>query len=1055
VTQTDAPVQAVNGVVVQGRATAGEWVTTLSIAYSQDGYVWTAVGVFSANSNSYTRAILVFPSAVSARYLKLVPLTFNSWPSLRWNALVWASPCSTCLPGAYSLGISVSTCVACAAAPANAYFPAPGCGWLCNVGFFRNPTCTRCLDSSRCGAGQYRPNCTGGLLNDQGCTGSCTTKQQTQQAVYLGPSSDNSDSGCPWACNAGYFKDMIQSCTACPPPCGTGLYASAACVPLSSVAMVLPTCVPCLLPGSSTAWGAGTVPGNASSCPYTCNPGYYGQACLPWTAVCNPGYNWTAGTNTSDATCKACPYAGVYGYYFYITNLCSYYCTPGVGLSNATCQQCAAGKYKDSTSAAACAVCPQNTYQNSPGQSACIQVPANGLGNAGLTNFVCNGGYMRVYAMAPLTLLDTCGACPGNPVLNSLSVAWSACSVTSLACNPGYYLNWSALLLCVGCGLQPPANSVWAPYNASAVCPACTALQDRQVSCPFACNAGYYSQGFGCVRCATVTCSGGLYAQLCTGQVTFDSCLVCPYQLSGSRQMWVAQCQWQCLAGFWLQADACVTCSAGFFKASVGNQTCSGCGLGSCALSAISCIQCPPGTYSALSAASACLQCPFGTIAPLSNSSACRACPTGMWPQLYASSSGTSCLQCTWATPTAASPGGPCTNPAPPCPAGYYLPFSSAACLLCPQGTYCAMGSRQLFCTTSATTSVPATSVSDCTGPSLLVGTCGANLAGLYQCVPNAGFYGHSAAVCPYDAYCPQGSLMPLLCPAGFFAPLNSWSLSHCTISMQPPCRPGYFVPFDSSSCNACPAGCYCPDGPSVLACPLPATNFSSSPLSTSASQCVWGLCTSSSCPPNTQGPGPCLLQCRANAGYYYTPGTGASALCPPFAYYCPTGSVVPLPCPPTVTSCPQLGQYPTQPSLCPLAGTVSPTPTCQNCTGLPTFAYWTSYTDGACPFCCPANYYRYSSSTCNPQPSNLTCPVGQYVPPTPACFTSVQPCVSCPLPPSNQGFLNFTSVMPCTNMGCSPGFYLLNAICQPCPAGYSKFWPGNSTQCDQCADGT
>ena len=754
--------QTVKGVIMQGRATAAEWVTSFTLSYSLDAVLWTALATpLTGNVDSYSRVLAVAPC--TARYLQLTPTAYNQWPSLRWAALVQLVPCSTCLPGKYSQAINVSTCLQCATVlKAHADFTV-GCSWQCNVGYYNASSgCTQCSNSSACLAGQFRPPCTDGLTNTQGCTGLCTNRAQHSQALYLGPSTDNTATGCPWGCNAGFYKDsMVVSCTACA-ICGTGKYLTFSCSTPTDLAIAVgPTCAACTLPSlQAIATGPGTQPSNASSCPFTCNAGYWGPTCQAWTATCTLGYLWGAGTSTSDATCTACPYQGLPAYSFSAQNQCSFTCGVGYELFNGICQQCKAGFYKNTSAAIPCVQCGAATYQNSPGSPSCLSVPLNAINTANFTNFACNGGYMRVLAAPPTTLTDSCGTCPSNPVNNSLSMGWSGCTLVSLSCASGYYRNWTQGK-CLAC--QNPSNSAVAPFNASSFCASCTTVlpaQDMLVGCPFACNSGYF--GSSCTRCASASCSAGLFAQLCSGGATSDTCTTCPYQLTATCQMWVAQCQWQCLAGYSLGVNnsTCAACSVGKYKTGVGNQSCSSCAAGAYAASTISCVGCAAGTYTdtplatvcipcpsgkyqtavgslscsncaggsyaattvsccdcaagtyndGLGPATACTACQLGRIAALGGASACQAC-TVSWPHQFASTS-TLCAQCPWSTPFSAN-GSACGTQPPPCAAGYYVPYSGTTCLLCPQGTFCAAGQPPAFCP-GPYSAVPSVSAADC-----------------------------------------------------------------------------------------------------------------------------------------------------------------------------------------------------------------------------------------------------------------------------------------------------------------------------------------------------
>ena len=1080
--------QSVNGILTQGHALTSEWVTAFDLSYSLDSIIWNSAWTYvDVNSDSFTKVVTMIDGGpVFARYIQLLPTAFNTWPSLRWSVLLQKVPCATCQPGFFSVRNNVSICSACAAPPSNAFYYAGECdSWKCNIGFYRNGAiCVRCQNSFGCLSGQFRPQCTDGFTDTQNCTGICTNKPQITQSLYLGPSSDNTENSCPWGCNLGFFKNIaIQSCSPCPPPCDIGFYMSTTCIALSVLAMETPRCIACIIPSNSFAIGAGNMAGNASSCPITCNVGFWGTGswCSAWTAMCSNGFAWSPGTATSDARCTACPNAQDPNYVF-VQNTCSFTCGIRYELvQNGTlCQGCAAGKFKNNSLPIPCQLCPSNQYQNNPTQSECLNVPPNSVANEMRTWFTCNDGFF-LQGASIFSISDTCQACIGNPVLNSQQSIWRGCSLISLTCNQGFYRNWS-ILGCNACG-PVPVNSIQAPYNASAFCATCnTTISDRDklISCPFTCNAGFYhlsgSMVYGCTRCTTISCSLGFFPQLCTPPSLTDTCLVCTYQLS-PFQMWVHQCQWQCVAGYTLAANqaSCVLCPSGLFKTAVGNQSCIGCGAGLYALSALSCLGCLPGTFNNVSngAVSACTTCPVNTISA-HNASICTLCPTSSsWPNVYALASRTACVQCGWAMPIAIVWNHSCTHAVPPCRGGYYQPYGATICILCPQGTYCIEGQAPQYCTNSLSSTIPAISLANCSGPPQSISACTTNQ--ISQCIPNIGFYGLPPQSCPYDTYCPRGSLIPIACPSNrSFALMNSGSISNCTPQMMFPCRPGYYVsPMNGSFCMICVPGCYCSGNVAeIVACDA-TTNYSSPMGATSVLQCVSPLINGSSstitCPLNTRGQvlTQSFLQCRANAGFYYLPGASTSAIPCPSQFYCPVNSVIPIPCPLPPETCPLLGQYPTPNSLCPFSGAAQPSAACQSCSGLPSNAYWISNTDASCPFCCQTNYYSYSTSACNLQPDSSSCIGGEYMPIPLPCAKSVLSCLKCSESalPIGMTFVN-TSMRPsyniqgygiasgCSRIACAAGFRLSSNICLPCPAGTFKSWVGNDTVCYACPDG-
>ena len=1113
-TQLDlGSLQNVKGIVTQGRATAQQWATSINLSYSLDGTTWTSNSILlQGNTNSYSRQINFFSQyftppllVISARYLRLSPGTYNGWFSLRWNALVQLTPCSSCASGYYAPSISSSVCKACPSVPAtNVYFPGVGCTWLCNVGYYpAGGSCQPCSNSSHCAVGQYRPICTDGVNDNQTCSGQCTNKPQNTQAIYLGPSTDNTGNSCPWGCNAGFFKTTSQTCSSCQLSCGNGSYASFACTtPSTSAFAAGPQCMQCtsLIPNAFFS-GPGA-PGNASSCPFTCNYGFYLflNTCNAWISTCNTGYRWMAGSTTANAQCILCPYAGQAGYVYNQPQTCNYVCAVGYqplnsSASSVVCVQCPVGTYKGVASTGPCISCPPSTYNSNVGSAQCTPAPSNSIVNSQGTNFICNAGYMTSMG-TPIPPTTSCVPCPGYPILNAVQVQWSGCIVQGLACNVTYfYRNWS-LPGCIACPAFPPTHAVEGIYNASAFCLTCNstaATYDMIQQCPFVCNVGYYpssNNNYSCLPCTSpAPCLPGYYLQMCSGGISSNLCLNCTYQLNVG-QMWVAQCQWQCLAGYALNGNSngCVLCSSGTYKSIAGNQSCIACPPGSYTPTQTSCSQCTSGTYSSMYSSANCIACALGTFSAQNNATVCgncSACKT-CWPNLYASQTASStCGICSWATPTSlngVSCGTP--NPNPNCPAGYFVNYGATTCTLCPWGVYCTGVLTPVFCPSTNTSVQPAISLKNCTNNTVPT-LCPSNTILQQQCIPKAGFYGlpssGSVTQCPYDAYCPVGCLIPIACPTGLTAPLGSFTVANCTAYMVPPCRPGYYLPNASSLayCLPCPAGCYCP-GPSsmssIFGCNPASVNYSSPPLAFSSSQCVspttLGNNTSSSCPLNTQAPSQVatvvsILQCRANAGYYFIPSNKAIAIPCPINYFCPSGALVPTLCSTPPLVCSQNGTFPT-PLLCPQSMMVSPAAPCQTCTGLPLYATWSSATSPSCPFCCQINYYQYNSAVCNQQPDSSTCPsVGQYVPVSGPCAVSVQTCVSCPMPANGFSFINISyrntlgllgygpDINNACMAACALGYYYSTPQCIMCSPGTYKNWVGNSSSCVVCPQGS
>lgn len=78
--------KTISGVVTQGRYDFTQWVTSYKVEYSTNETNWFWVdneNVFTGNSDQNTKVTNSFTTNVSARYIKIYPVTFNGWPSMR------------------------------------------------------------------------------------------------------------------------------------------------------------------------------------------------------------------------------------------------------------------------------------------------------------------------------------------------------------------------------------------------------------------------------------------------------------------------------------------------------------------------------------------------------------------------------------------------------------------------------------------------------------------------------------------------------------------------------------------------------------------------------------------------------------------------------------------------------------------------------------------------------------------------------------------------------------------------------------------------------------
>lgn len=261
--------------------------------------------------------------------------------------------CDVCAAGLYQSGIGKDRCDNCKnPTPANgAYAPwtAPSvngtlCPTQCNAGFGWNGT-----QCARCAPGTYAP---GGLV--PAACASCLAL--TRNAYWVTPVAFNrSWSGCPWDCNAGYYRTPDGNCAGC----AAGTFSQAVRLVDTEPPNACRACSVC---------GAGqysSVPCNASRdtvcspCRTGCFPGYYLTQCTPTTnslcapcrASCAPGQfmaSLCAGASYEDTVlCLNCssPAACVSGLYM-PPGQC-----PGNTLRDAACVVCRS------------VACPFGTYQ--------------------------------------------------------------------------------------------------------------------------------------------------------------------------------------------------------------------------------------------------------------------------------------------------------------------------------------------------------------------------------------------------------------------------------------------------------------------------------------------------------------------------------------------------------------------------------------------------------------------------------------------------------------------------------------------------------------------
>ena len=89
-------VSAINGIVTQGRHDYAQWVTLLKVTYSEDGKHWFSVQcgeAFEANSDTDTKVSIEFDNPVKGRYVRIWPIEWYNWISMRAGILLCERKC--------------------------------------------------------------------------------------------------------------------------------------------------------------------------------------------------------------------------------------------------------------------------------------------------------------------------------------------------------------------------------------------------------------------------------------------------------------------------------------------------------------------------------------------------------------------------------------------------------------------------------------------------------------------------------------------------------------------------------------------------------------------------------------------------------------------------------------------------------------------------------------------------------------------------------------------------------------------------------------------------
>jgi hypothetical protein len=883
-------------------------------------------------------------------------------------------------------------------------------------------------------------------------------------ATYAGQSAATADQ---YPCPMGSFSSATdlyapEQCTPCPAGSfcsGGGTAVTGPCAPgyFCPTQSFTATQVPCAAGTYSPTAGLKT----QAEC-RDCRPGYYCDQASTGQVQCPAGsysqFNRTTAAGPSgdptSAQCLSCP-AG-------------YFCVAGTVKPSA----CLAGTYSPAQSGG-CISCEAGRYCPHDGTAAdqkerLFLCPAGLYCPAGMSRIpaaeydACPSGY---YCSLGVTTPTPCIPGTFNPAKGRSSLtqcqictAGYYCSASAARnvtgeCDPGYYCPAGSLSATqepcparyyrsTGRGESPDFCAVcprgfYCPIGTSTPIPCtrgyyCVTGTDTPRPCPIgtfgnttglkgqdecsSCTAGYYCDGLGLSH-PTGLCDPGYYCisraftSAPPGLPTGGLCPKGGYCPPGSSfPTACAEGTFNNNTGGSTQQD-CVACTPGYYCSGSNLPFPSGpCSAGYYCTGGAALptqFRTPAGHYT-LPGSPAPSECPLGTFNPSPAQGSCLACIIGYY----------------------------CPNRAMinylPCPPGGYCPAASVSPKACVIGTFQPEMRRQ-----NVSNCVPCTPGRYCATPnaSAVTGDC---IAGFYckrgcvnpQCSQyvlnfglanndpaNPGIENSVGGQCPWGAYCPNATAVPVPCPPGT---IND--------ALQGDKR--------DTACKPCPAGKYCSQTGMSNLLPSP-----KSPLPCQAGYFCPGAiggtiygCQDPQC--TTYTGQPCDLTsigCHGSENFDLTL-TGTRSC--PTGFYCPAGSSMPTKCPllPDGKSTYTDSQSRSSCSLCPAGFYCDPT-------NIPTLQV---------PSACPAGYYCPIGTTALTPP----CPIGSWSDVT--HLTNKTQCKRCPpgrFCPLTGRSTVFEAAMPFCFGGyfCSSGaldgvgnWGVLGGLGGPCPTGH--FCPNGTT---------
>jgi len=687
-----------------------------------------------------------------------------------------------------------------------------------------------------------------------------------------------------------------------------------------------------------------------------------------------------------------------------------------------------------------------NSYKASDGYAAQLSDNQTQPVFSAFTSGSCPSGYTKKGSLLSLTQFECKPSASGNYYLNS-----GVCTL----CSQG---NWCSFSTTTGLHTKTAcaANTYNNGYGASSstACLACPVGETSSMgaSACAGCPAGWFSSGGVCQVC-------GDDNHYSTGGAVGSCSEVTPGYYSELGTATTRQKQTICPAGSYCSSGVKSLCSPGQYTDILGQTSCSNCACGrygtggsttsACTGQCSADYYCPEGSTS--STQNSCSS-GYTSAAGSCASGNCVTCPAGQY------SSNGNCYDCGDNNHySSAGAVGSCTEVS----SGYYSELGTATTrqkqTICPAGSYCSSGVRNLADCGYYTSSNGAINQSACAAGYCT--TTGNTYAAANPCSPGyyctAGSCSSTQNACTVGHYCPTGSGSETCCPAGTWgasAYLSSSSCSgscgasqtsascstssgacqytscsegyylsggacyacggsayYCTGSVRYNVSSGYYSIGGTSSTvrtgqQQCSAGSYCTGGVFV-ACPC-GSYCSSAGLTGVSGTCSAGSYSSSS-----------ALSCSSCAAGYYC-GSGS---CSAYEHICSTGTYSTG----GASSCTNCGCGTYNPNT----GSTSSS-ACTNCAG-GLYNSATGFSSSSCMGNCSAGYYCIAGSC---SPTQNSCSAGYYCP-TGSATQTICPC----------GTYSTGTAGSCSS--CSAGYY--------CPEGSTSSSPGACTAGYYCPSGT